>query len=105
MRLPPKGTPARRRLAALAAAAGLALVAGAAIGAGGGGGDDGARPRATVPRPRAAAPPPPAVRAAHGLSLRRQAGQLVVMRFDGAEPPAYVARALSAGRAAGVILF
>jgi beta-N-acetylhexosaminidase len=105
MRLPPKGTPARRRLAALAAAAGLALVAGAAIGAGGGGGDDGARPRAAAPRPRAAAPPRPAVRAAHGLSLRRQAGQLVVMRFDGAEPPAYVARALRAGRAAGVILF
>jgi beta-N-acetylhexosaminidase len=107
MRLPPEGTPARRRLAALVAAAGLALVAGAAIGAGGGGGggDDAARPRATAPRPHGAAPPRPAVRAAHGLSLRRQAGQLVVMRFDGAEPPAYVARALRAGRAAGVILF
>ena len=39
------------------------------------------------------------------LSLRRQAGQLVVMRFNGPGPPAYVPRALRAGRAAGVILF
>src|SRR4051794_147738 len=105
MRLPPKGTPARRRLTALAAVAGLALVAGVAIGAGSGGGDDGAGTRTTSERPRAAAPPKRAVRAARGLSLRRQAGQLVVMRFNGAEPPAYVERALRAGRAAGVILF
>ena len=42
---------------------------------------------------------------ARKLSLRRQVGQLVVMRFAGAGPPAYVPEALKAGRAAGVILF
>jgi beta-N-acetylhexosaminidase len=107
MRLPPRNTPARRRLVALAAAACVALAAGAIIGAGAG---DESRPRAdgaaagktdaAAARPRASA-----VGAAAKLSLRRQAGQLVVMRFDGAGPPAYVPRALRAGRAAGVILF
>src|SRR4051794_17291138 len=104
MRLPPRHTRARRRLTALAAAACLALIAGAAIGAGGGGGDR-AGPDATAERPRAAARPRRAVLAADGLSLPRQAGQLVVMRFNGAGPPAYVPGALRAGRAAGVILF
>ena len=42
---------------------------------------------------------------ARKLSLRRQVGQLVVMRFAGSGPPAYVPQALKAGRAAGVILF
>jgi beta-N-acetylhexosaminidase len=103
VRLPPTGTPARRRLIALAAAACLALVVGVVVGAGAGG--DGGRGE-PAPRPAAKrAPPKPAVRAARGLSLRRQAGQLVVMRFNGAGPPAYVERALRAGRAAGVILF
>ena len=106
MRLPPRDTPARRRLVALAAAACVALVAGVVIGAGTG--DEGRAPAdrpagkaaETAAKPRAAA-----VGAAAKLPLRRQAGQLVVMRFNGAAPPAYVARALRAGRAAGVILF
>ena len=107
MRLPPRHTPARRRLVALATAACVALVAGAAIGAGAGDGDD----RAPSRRPAgeaaatAARPPAAAVGTAQKLSLRRQAGQLVVMRFNGPGPPAYVPRALRAGRAAGVILF
>ena len=97
--LAPSGTPARRRLVALAIAAALALIAGIAVGAG----DDPA-PRAPAPR-TSATPPPPRTDTARKLSLRRQVGQLVVMRFNGAGPPAYVPRALRAGRAAGVILF
>ena len=105
MRLPPAHTPARRRLVALAVAAVLALIAGIAVGSGSGG-DDAAEPtpepatQDTAERPRAEA-----VGAAEKLSLRRQVGQLVVMRFNGPGPPAYVPRALEAGRAAGVILF
>jgi beta-N-acetylhexosaminidase len=103
MRPPPRDTPARRRLLALGVAALLALIAGAVVGAGAG---DEER-AAPVKRPAAerAQPRPAAVGAAAKLSLRRQAGQLVVMRFNGAGPPAYVLRALKAGRAAGVILF
>jgi beta-N-acetylhexosaminidase len=91
---------ARRRRLALVVAAALALVAGVAVGAG----NDGPQPRHTAPRATATATPPP-VKEARKLSLRRQVGQLVVMRFAGAGPPAYVPEALKAGRAAGVILF
>jgi beta-N-acetylhexosaminidase len=104
MRPPPRDTPARRRLLALGVAALLALIAGAVVGASGG--DE--KRAAPLKRPaaeRAAPPRPAAVGAAAKLSLRRQAGQLVVMRFNGAGPPVYVPRALKAGRAAGVILF
>jgi beta-N-acetylhexosaminidase len=104
MRLPPRDTPARRRLVALAVAALLALVVGAVVGASAGEDDRAERPAPTT-EPTAAKPKPAAVGAAEGLSLRRQAGQLVVMRFNGPGPPAYVPRALKAGRAAGVILF
>ena len=103
MRLPPAHTPARRRLVALAVAATLALVAGVAVGSGSG--EDG---EAARPTPTPAAPGEPsraAVSAVEKLSLRHQVGQLIVMRFDGPGPPAYVPRALRAGRAAGVILF
>lgn len=104
MRLPPRDTPARRRLVALAAAALLALVVGAVIGAGTG--DEKTPAPAKRPAATAAAEPrAAAVGAAEKLSLARQAGQLVVMRFNGPGPPAYVPRALHAGRAAGVILF
>ena len=105
MRLPPAHTPARRRLVALAVVALVALIVGIAVGAGRGGDEDAARApepatRDTPERPRAAA-----VGAAGKLSLRHQVGQLIVMRFNGSGPPAYVPRALRAGRAAGVILF
>jgi beta-N-acetylhexosaminidase len=103
MRVPPAHTPARRRLVALVVAAGLALIAGIAVGAGGGGGEP--APHRTPSAAQRAAPPAAATGAAKKLSLRRQVGQLVVMRFNGAPPPAYVPRALRAGRAAGVILF
>jgi beta-N-acetylhexosaminidase len=103
MRLPPRDTPAARRLLALAVAAGLALVAGIAVGAGGG--DEERAPQKPAARDAAARPRAAAVGAARKLSLRHQVGQLVVMRFNGAGPPAYVPRALRAGRASGVILF
>jgi beta-N-acetylhexosaminidase len=91
---------ARRRRLALVVAAALALLAGVAVGAG----SDDPQPRHTAPRATATATPPP-VKEARKLSLRRQVGQLVVMRFAGSGPPAYVPEALKAGRAAGVILF
>jgi beta-N-acetylhexosaminidase len=105
MRLPPADTPARRRLVALAVAAVLALIAGIAVGSRAGDDEPAPKPAArdtedTPERPRAAA-----VEATEKLSLPRQAGQLVVMRFNGPGPPEYVPRALRAGRAAGVILF
>jgi beta-N-acetylhexosaminidase len=91
---------ARRRRLALVVAAALALVVGVAVGAG----HDDPQPRSTAPR-ASATPTPPPVKEARKLSLRRQVGQLVVMRFAGSGPPAYVPEALEAGRAAGVILF
>ena len=103
MRLPPAHTPARRRLAALAVAAGLALIVGIAVGAGSG--DDAPKTPAAATQDTPARPRAAAVGAAAKLSLRKQVGQLIVMRFNGAGPPAYVPRALRAGRAAGVILF
>src|SRR3954465_13504336 len=102
MRVPPAHTPARRRLVALAVAAAVALIVGVAVGAGSGAGPAPPPRKAPVPR---GAPPRVATGAAKKLSLRRQVGQLVVMRFNGTAPPAYVAEALKAGRAAGVILF
>ena len=39
------------------------------------------------------------------LSLREQVGQLVILRFDGAAVPNYVAEALRSGEASGAILF
>jgi beta-N-acetylhexosaminidase len=91
---------ARRRRLALVVAAALALVVGIAAGAG----HDDPHPRSPAPR-ASATPTPPPVKEARKLSLRRQVGQLVVMRFAGTGPPAYVPEALKAGRAAGVILF
>jgi len=91
---------ARRRRLALVVAAALALVVGVALGAG----HDDPKPRSSAPR-ASATPTPPPVKEARKLSLRRQVGQLVVMRFAGSGPPDYVPEALKAGRAAGVILF
>lgn len=105
MRLPSRDPVPRRRLAALAAAAVAALTAGLVTGAGSDGRDTDGRRSATLSRQQSIAPAPPALAAARALSLNRQVGQLVIMRFDGTGPPAYVPRALRAGRAAGVILF
>jgi beta-N-acetylhexosaminidase len=43
--------------------------------------------------------------AVEDLTLRQQVGQLIVLRFAGTTPPAYVRDALRERRAAGVILF
>ncbi|HEX8104763.1 MAG TPA: glycoside hydrolase family 3 N-terminal domain-containing protein [Solirubrobacteraceae bacterium] len=51
----------------------------------------------------AATPKPPARRPR--LPLRRAAGRLVVLRFNGPSLPDYVRRSLRAGRSTGVILF
>jgi beta-N-acetylhexosaminidase len=73
-------------------AAALALVVGVAVGAG-------TTTRSPAPAPRARARPRRRrpVKEARKLSLRRQVGQLVVMRFAGSGPPAYVPEALKAG--------
>jgi beta-N-acetylhexosaminidase len=94
----PAPGPARRRLVALAAAALLALVAGIATGAGGN--SKPGRAPATI-----AKPPARAVRAAKGLSLQRQIGEILMISFPGTTAPSYVRRALREGRAGGVILF
>jgi beta-N-acetylhexosaminidase len=105
MRLPSKGTAARRRLAALAGAALVALAAGIAVGANDPEPDQ--RPSGGGPEraPRAPLPWPAEVKEARALPLRRQVGQLVVMRYNGPRLPGYVPSALRAGRATGVILF
>jgi beta-N-acetylhexosaminidase len=95
-----------RRRATVAAAALAALVTGAGIGAGAG--------ESEPPAPRAAqhggaqlAQPSPAPRRepVDRLSLERQVGKLVVLRFEGTEAPLYVRRVLRRGWAAGAILF
>jgi beta-N-acetylhexosaminidase len=91
----PRDPARRRRLVALAVACLVALVTGAE--AGGRAGEDDAAPS---PEPVSAA-----AERAEALSLRQQVGQLIVVSFDGTEPPAYVRRALEAGQAAGAILF
>jgi len=94
---------ARRRLAVLGALALLAFGAGLFVAAQ-------TRTRLVVSGPETPVPPraepaPESRKAAERLDLERQIGQLVVLRFNGTGPPAYVPRALRAGRAAGVILF
>src|SRR4051812_21717032 len=92
----------RRRLALLAAAA-VALLTGVVVGAGAGNEDPHGRPatRRDAPAPAAAAAPA----RAHALPLEQQVGQLVVLRFNGTTPPAYVTRAVRRNRVAGAILF
>jgi beta-N-acetylhexosaminidase len=55
-------------------------------------------------RPRARAPDAPA-EAAAGLPLRALVGEVILMRFNGNTPPAYVRRILRDRRATGVTLF
>jgi beta-N-acetylhexosaminidase len=89
----------RRRRARLAAAAVVAFLVGVVLGAGGG--DE---PRRDSPK--AAAEPEAKARAAvDKLSLEQQVGRMVILRFEGTQPPGYVRRVLREGRAAGAILF
>jgi beta-N-acetylhexosaminidase len=94
-----------RRRRNLLAGALAAFAVGIAVGAGSGDGGD--EPRAPVPD--GAAPPAPqeqpAQQAVDGLTPRQQVGQLLMLRFEGTTPPAYVREALRERRAAGAILF
>jgi beta-N-acetylhexosaminidase len=91
---------ARRRFVALATAAFVALATGMEVG--GRSGD------APVPAPaaeQASRRTADEAVTAGELSLAQQAGQLVILRFDGTSRPDYVREALDRGRATGVILF
>lgn len=91
---------ARRRLTALALACLAALAAGIAVGASIGG--DRADDRQPAPR----RPAPDARRApGGGLTPGQLAGQLLLARYAGETPPAYILRALRARRLGGVVLF
>lgn len=92
---------ARRRVVALGAVAAAALAGGAAIGSGGE-----EQPRRRAAAAPASTPPPttPSPKQPR-LPLVETAGALVVLRFSGPSPPAYVERALRTGWATGVILF
>jgi beta-N-acetylhexosaminidase len=90
----------RRRRLRLGVAALVAFVAGAVLGAGGGDDEPGRG------RPAAASEPAQQARAAvDRLSLEQQVGHMVILRFEGTQPPGYVRRAVRQGRVAGVILF
>ena len=93
----------RRRLLALCAV--LALCAGIAVAATRDGGED----RADAPPPPNELVPPAGEPAREDpvdrLTLRQRVGQLLVLRFDGTSPPAYVREVLRERRAAGAILF
>lgn len=86
----------RRRRLALAAMAVLALVVGVIAGAGGDGDEPG--------HPTATTGGDPAVPAA-AIPLAKAVGQVVMVAFDGTEPPQWVRRWLRNDEAAGVILF
>jgi beta-N-acetylhexosaminidase len=95
----------RRRRWALLAAAAVAFVVGVIAGRGG---EEGGREAATEPNvavPPATTPAEQETAAVDALTLRQQVGQLIVLRFAGTSPPAYVRRALRERRAAGAILF
>lgn len=94
----PRDPTHRRRLATLAGACIVALAVGAGIGSRAG--DDSATPPSQAAAEGGAESDPAAP-----LSLRQQVGQLIMLRFDGGERPAYVSEALESGEAAGAILF
>jgi len=60
---------------------------------------------ADTPPPASATPTATPTPAVDRLSLKRQVGELVVLRFDGTSAPDYVRDALRRGWAAGAILF
>ncbi len=101
----------RRRRAAVLTAAGAAFILGASIGAGN---DNDETPIATTSapdiRPQTEPPqstptPTPTPDPLKGLSLEKQVGKLVVLRFEGTTVPTYVRRVLRNGWASGAILF
>ena len=92
----------RRRRTRLGGAALAALVAGVAVGASTGGGDPARAPTTPTAREPAAER---ARKAVDRLTLDQQVGRMVILRFQGTQPPGYVRRVLREGRAAGVILF
>jgi beta-N-acetylhexosaminidase len=105
---------ARQRLGVLAAFAAVALVWGLVLGAGHH--EDTAALAPPPPTPVATATPQtsakdvrplptPATAAVDRLSLSRQVGELIVLRFHGTAAPVYVRRILGRGWAAGAILF
>jgi beta-N-acetylhexosaminidase len=106
----PPATVVRRRRAAVLAAAGAAFLLGASFGAASG--DESPAP---APTSQAAAPPEPEATPSPAasptpnpierLSLEKQVGKLVVLRFNGTEVPTYVRRVLRKGWASGAILF
>jgi len=102
-----RGDVVRRRRVALLAVAALALVAGIVAGvlSGGSGPDGDAPPSPNVAVPPAGEPAAPESAPVDRLGLAQQVGQLIVLRFAGTAPPAYVRRALRERRAAGAILF
>ena len=108
---PTRDIAVRRRRAALLALAGASAVVGAAMGASAEpqGTNQRAAPVAAAPSapsaPAAEAPPREAGSAVARLTPTQQAGLLVVLRYAGTSPPAYVTRALRRGWATGAILF
>ena len=82
----------RRRRLALGVVAGLAVLVGIVVGAGAG--DDDAAKSGGGPASNAAAQPP--------LPLATAVGQVLMIAFDGTEPPAWVRRWLGRDQAAGV---
>jgi beta-N-acetylhexosaminidase len=105
----PPATVVRRRRAAVLVAAGAAFLLGVSFGAASG--DESPAPRSAAtpapgspeatPSPTATATPNPV----EELSLQKQVGKLVVLRFNGTEVPTYVRRVLRNGWASGAILF
>jgi beta-N-acetylhexosaminidase len=102
--VPDRRTLIHRRRRNLLAGAAAAFAVGIVLGATTGDDEQRPAPRSAVPEPadEAPAPPPEAV---DRLSLRRQVGQLIILRFAGTSAPEYVREALRERRAAGAILF
>jgi beta-N-acetylhexosaminidase len=89
----------RLRRLRLVVPAAIAFLLGAVLGARG---DDATPPATREPAP---APAQRAQAAVEKLTLEQQVGHLVILRFEGTQPPGYVLRALREGRTAGAILF
>src|SRR5262245_49773117 len=100
----------RRRLGTLAVVAAVALVWGLALGASHHDAPLAPAPPGPTATPQTTAPdvkplPTPDTAAVDRLSLQRQVGELIVLRFQGTTAPVYVRRVLRRGWAAGAILF